>query len=690
MADRPTSTSPKLTASTGSGGETHQQGGGLTTNFGVPVSDNQNSLKAGARGPSLLEDFVLREKIFHFDHERIPERIVHARGSGAHGVFEATADISNLTKAAVFKMGAKTETFARFSTVAGGAGSVDTPRDVRGFAVKFYTPEGNWDLVGNNIPVFFIQDAIKFPDLIHSVKMEADKGYPQAASAHDTFWDFISLMPEATHMIMWAMSDRTIPRSLRTIEGFGVHTFRLVNDAGKSTFVKFLWKPVLGLQSTCWDEAVKIAGADPDYHRRDLYEAIDGGDFPAWDLAIQTFDEEFAASLPYDVLDATKLIPEEVLPPKIVGRMTLNRNVDNFFAETEQSAFLPSNVPPGIDFSNDPLLQGRLFSYLDTQKSRLGTTNFHQIPINAPRCTFANMQRDGMMQTMVPKGRANYEPNSLGDAGEDGGPRESEMGFRTVEANDERNDGNAKLRVRSESFADHYSQARLFFRSQTAIEQAHIASAIVFELSKVLIPAIRTRMIGNLRNVDEGLAKRVAAGLAMDLPGVNKAAKAPIDMDTSDALSIVKQGDVPMKGRKVALLFAEGSDKAEIDRITNQVEAAGGKLFLVSPNVGPQPVKGGTLTADGQLAGSPSVLFDAVTMVLMPDEVEKLMNDSAALGWLMDAYGHCKTIGHCNGSMKLIERLGLAVDAGVVGNDEFAGVAPKRHWDREPKVRMLA
>ncbi|MBA3730156.1 MAG: catalase, partial [Sphingomonas sp.] len=587
MADRPTSTSPKLTASTGSGGETHQQGGGLTTNFGVPVSDNQNSLKAGARGPSLLEDFVLREKIFHFDHERIPERIVHARGSGAHGVFEATADISNLTKAAVFKMGAKTETFARFSTVAGGAGSVDTPRDVRGFAVKFYTPEGNWDLVGNNIPVFFIQDAIKFPDLIHSVKMEADKGYPQAASAHDTFWDFISLMPEATHMIMWAMSDRTIPRSLRTIEGFGVHTFRLVNDAGKSTFVKFLWKPVLGLQSTCWDEAVKIAGADPDYHRRDLYEAIDGGDFPAWDLAIQTFDEEFAASLPYDVLDATKLIPEEVLPPKIVGRMTLNRNVDNFFAETEQSAFLPSNVPPGIDFSNDPLLQGRLFSYLDTQKSRLGTTNFHQIPINAPRCTFANMQRDGMMQTMVPKGRANYEPNSLGDAGEDGGPRESEMGFRTAEANDERNDGNAKLRVRSESFADHYSQARLFFRSQTAIEQAHIASAIVFELSKVLIPAIRTRMIGNLRNVDEGLAKRVAAGLAMDLPGVNKAAKAPIDMDTSDALSIVKQGDVPMKGRKVALLFAEGSDKAEIDRITNQVEAAGGKLFLVSPKVGP-------------------------------------------------------------------------------------------------------
>ena len=396
----------------GTGGEIHQHDAAeaLTTNHGVPISDNQNSLKAGARGPALLEDFVLREKIFHFDHERIPERIVQARGSGAHGVFEATADISDLSRAAVFKKDAKTETFVRFSTVAGGAGSVDTSRDVRGFAVKFYTSEGNWDLVGNNIPVFFIQDAIKFPDLIHSVKTEADRGYPQAASAHDTFWDFIGLMPESSHMVMWAMSDRTIPRSFRTMEGFGVHTFRLVNDAGKATFVKFLWKPVLGLQSTCWDEAVKIAGADPDYQRRDLFEAIDNGDFPAWDLAIQTFDEVFAASLPYDVLDATKLIPEEVLEPKVIGRLTLNRNVDNFFAETEQVAFLPTNVSPGIDFSNDPLLQGRLFSYLDTQNSRLGTTNFHQIPINQPRCPFGNFTRDGKMQTFVPKGRANYEP----------------------------------------------------------------------------------------------------------------------------------------------------------------------------------------------------------------------------------------------------------------------------------------
>lgn len=678
------------TVKQGNGGETHQQGAGLTTNFGVPISDNQNSLKAGARGPTLLEDFVLREKIFHFDHERIPERIVHARGSGAHGMFEALEDISDLTRAAVFKKGSKTETFVRFSTVAGGAGSVDTPRDVRGFAVKFYTEEGNWDLVGNNIPVFFIQDAIKFPDLVHSVKMEADRGYPQAASAHDTFWDFISLMPEATHMVMWAMSDRTIPRSLRTIEGFGVHTFRLVNAAGKTSFVKFHWKPVLGLQSTCWDEAVKIAGADPDYHRRDLFEAIDSGDFPAWDLGIQVFDEAFAAKQPYDVLDATKLIPEEDLPVRVIGRMTLNRNVDNFFAETEQAAFLPSNVPPGIDFSNDPLLQGRLFSYLDTQKSRLGTTNFHQIPINAPRCPFANFERDGMMQTLVPKGRANYEPNSLAENGEDGGPRESEHGFRTVATNDERNDAGEKLRIRSETFADHYSQARLFYRSQAKIEQAHIASAFTFELSKVAIEGVRLRMLGNLRNVDNDLAQRVAAGLAMDLPAANKAAVAPIEMPTSDALSIVKQGDPPMKGRKIAVLFDEGSDKAAIDALRVAIEESGGSVFTVAPKVGGLNLKGGVMKADGQLAGSPSVLFDAVALVLTDEAAVKLTKDSAAVQFVMDAYGHVKTIGHDAGAQALLDKAGVEPDAGVVPLDKFAQIAPKRHWDREPKVRTLA
>jgi len=688
---KPSTSTPPLTTRGGNGGETHQQGGGLTTNFGVPVSDNQNSLKAGVRGPTLLEDFVLREKIFHFDHERIPERIVHARGTAAHGFFECTRAIPELTRASLFQeKGKRVPVFTRFSTVAGGAGSVDTPRDVRGFAVKLYTDEGNWDLVGNNIPVFFIQDAIKFPDIIHSVKMEADRGYPQAASAHDTFWDFVGLSPETTHMIMWAMSDRTIPRSYRTMEGFGVHTFRLVNAKGDGKFVKFHWRPKLGLQSTCWDEAVKIQGADNDYHRRDLFESIDSGNFPEWELGLQVFDEEFAAAQPYDVLDATKLIPEEVLPLQIVGRMVLDRNVDNFFAETEQSAFLPSNVPPGIDFSNDPLLQGRLFSYLDTQKSRLGTTNFHQIPINAPKCPFGNFQRDGMMQTMVPKGRANYEPNSLGQHGEIGGPRETGDVFSTFAENGERNDPTDKLRVRSELFADHYSQARLFFRSQTEIEQAHMASALVFELSKVTISAIRERVMSNLRNVDETLAKRVAGGLAMDLPAASKPAAKPFDMDQSDALSIVKKGDPPMTGRKVAILFDEGSDKAAIENLAAEVTKAGGTSFLVAPKVGGLKLKGGVLKADGQLAGSPSVLFDAVALVLTEAAAAKLCNEGAAVQFVMDAYGHVKTIGHDAGARALLDKAGVVADAGVIPLDRFTKVAPKRHWDREPKLRMLA
>jgi len=664
----------------------------LTDNFGHRISDNQNSLRAGERGPTLLEDFVLREKIFHFDHERIPERIVHARGSGAHGVFECTKAIPELTKASIFqKTGASCPVFVRFSTVAGGAGSVDTPRDVRGFAVKLYTDSGNWDLVGNNIPVFFIQDAMKFPDLVHSVKMEADRGYPQAASAHDTFWDFIGLMPESMHMIMWAMSDRAIPRSLRMIEGFGVHTFRFVNAKGEGRFVKFHWKPVLGIESTTWDEAVKIAGADPDFHRRDLFEAIDGGDFPQWDLGVQVFDEAWASKQPYDVLDATKLIPEEEIPVQVIGRMTLNRNVDNFFAETEQAAFLPTNVIPGIDFTNDPLLQGRLFSYLDTQKSRLGTTNFHQIPINAPKCPFHNFQRDGMMQTLVPTGRANYEPNSLAEAGEDGGPRACpETGFTSFTANAERNDPSEKLRIRAELFADHYSQARLFYRSQTENEQAHIASALVFELSKVQLDHVRTRVVSRLRNIDEDLAKRVADGLAIDLPEKAKAAKAPLDMKPSDALSIQKQAKDTLKGRKVGILFAEGSDKGSIDTLKSQIEKAGGTAFLVAPKVGGIKVKGGTLKADGQLAGSPSVLFDAVASVLMPDQAEKLSKDGAAVQWFMDAFGHCKTIAHCKGTKVLLDKANVEPDDGVVPVEDFMKTGAKRHWAREPKVRDLA
>lgn len=683
----------------GNAGETHQDASGkaepaafLTDNFGHRLSDNQNSLKAGARGPTLLEDFILREKIFHFDHERIPERIVHARGSAAHGVFEVTKAIPELTKAGLFqKAGTTCPVFVRFSTVAGGAGSVDTPRDVRGFAVKLYTDEGNWDLVGNNIPVFFIQDAMKFPDLVHSVKMEADRGYPQAASAHDTFWDFIGLMPESMHMIMWAMSDRAIPRTLRMMEGFGVHTFRLVNAAGEGKFVKFHWKPVLGLESLIWDEAVKIAGADPDFHRRDLFESIAAGSFPAWDLGVQVFDEDFAAAQPYDVLDATKLIPEEDVPVEIIGRMTLNRNVDNFFAETEQSAFLPSNVLPGIDFSNDPLLQGRLFSYLDTQKSRLGTTNFHQIPVNAPKCPFHNMQRDGLMQTLVPTGRANYEPNSLNEAGEDSGPRACpDTGFTSFRENGERNDPTEKVRVRAELFADHYSQAALFFESQTANEQAHIASALVFELSKVTLEHVRLRVLSRLRNVSEDLAARVAEGLAMDLPEKAPAAREPVEMTPSDALSIQKQAKKTFEGRKVGILFAEGSDKATIDTLKSGVEAAGGSVFLVAPKVGGIAVKGGTLKADGKLDGSPSVMFDAVASVLMPAEAEKLSKQGAAVQWFMDAYGHCKTIAHCNGTKVILEKAGVEPDEGVVPNEKLLEVGPARHFAREPKIRDLA
>ena len=686
----------------GAGGELHQQvkhdadhGDGLThltDNFGHRLSDNQNSLRAGERGPTLLEDFMLREKIFHFDHERIPERIVHARGSGAHGVFECTQAIPELTRASIFqKAGNSCPAFVRFSTVAGGAGSIDTPRDVRGFAVKLYTDSGNWDLVGNNIPVFFIQDAMKFPDLVHSVKMEADRGYPQAGSAHDTFWDFIGLMPESMHMILWAMSDRAIPRSLRMIEGFGVHSFRFVNARGEGRFVKFHWKPELGLESTTWDEACKIAGGDPDFHRRDLFEAIAAGQYPVWNLGVQVFDEDFAAAQPYDVLDATKLVPEEDVPLQIIGRLTLNRNVSNFFAETEQAAFLPSNVIPGIDFSNDPLLQGRLFSYLDTQKSRLGTTNFHQIPINAPKCPFHNFQRDGLMQTLLPTGRANYEPNSLADAGEDGGPRACpETGFTSFSANHERNDGGHKLRVRAELFADHYSQARLFYRSQTDNERAHIASALVFELSKVSIEAVRSRVLSRLRNVDEGLAQRVADGLAMPLPAKAPAAREPVDMRPSDALSIQKNAKHTLAGRNMAILFDEGSDKAAIERLKTGIEKAGGRAALIAPKVGALKLKGGTLKADGQLVGSPSVMFDAVASILMPERARLLAQQAACVQWFMDAYAHCKTIAHCEGTKIILDKAGVEPDAGVVPIDAFLKVGVGRHWEREPRVRDLA
>lgn len=680
------------------GGETHQTAkmgqSALTSNLGAPVSDNQNSLTSGARGPVLLEDFLLREKIFHFDHERIPERIVHARGSAAHGFFELYESLSDVTTADLFqRAGERTPVFTRFSTVAGGAGSVDTPRDVRGFAVKFYTQKGNWDLVGNNIPVFFIQDAIKFPDLIHAVKMEADCGYPQAASAHDTFWDFISLMPESTHMIMWAMSDRAIPRSLRMMEGFGVHTFRFINAKGKSTFVKFHWKPKLGLQSTVWDEAVKLQAADNDYHRRDLFESIEQGDFPEWELGLQLFDQKLADSLPYDVLDPTKLIPEEKVPLRMVGRMVLNRNPDNFFAETEQVAYCPGNIVPGIDFTNDPLLQGRLFSYLDTQKSRLGTANFHQIPINAPKCPFANFQRDGMMQTLVPAGRANYEPNSLGEADEEPGPRECPVsGFSSFPGRAENEEQGEKLRLRPESFADHYSQARMFFESQTENEQAHIASALVFELSKVMLEHVPPRVVANLRNVSEELAKRVAGGLNIALPKKAPAAASLQQLDPSPALSIQKNMKAILKGRCVGILIADGSDAVMLSRLKKAIQKSGATVKLVAPKIGGARLSdGNVMKAHGQLAGAPSQLFDAVAVLLSSKAVGMLIKESAAVEWVANAFAHLKAIGHNAEAQPLLERANVVPDAGVTGLDgAFVEAAAKRFFDREPNIRDLA
>lgn len=682
----------------GNGGELHQTASTpdtrLTTNHGIPLGDNQNSLKGGHRGPTLLEDFVLREKIQHFDHERIPERIVHARGSAAHGYFELTKSLAKYTRAKVLtEVGQRTEVFTRFSTVAGGAGSVDTPRDVRGFAVKFYTSEGNWDLVGNNIPVFFIQDAIKFPDLIHAVKMEADRGYPQAASAHDTFWDFIGLMPESTHMIMWAMSDRAIPRSLRMMEGFGVNTFRLLNERDEAVFVKFHWRPKLGTQSTVWDEALKIAGADPDYHRRDLFEAIEAGNYPEWEFGVQILTQDEADALPFDILDATKLIPEEMVPVQIVGRMVLNRNPDNFFAETEQVAFLPSNTPPGIDVSEDPLLQGRLFSYQDTQLSRLGTVNFHQLPINrAKGCPFQNMQRDGHMQTQVLQGRANYEPNSLAEAGEEGGPREDPRGgFRSHP----REMAETKVRLRAETFADHYSHARLFYRSQTDIEQAHIASAIVFELSKVSLPHVRMRVLSNLRNVDETLAGRVAAGLNAELPPKSTPAAGPQDMDESPALRIVGKYPETLQGRAVGILVTDGADGRIVSAVKKAAEDEGATVKIVAPKIGGVTLKGGKkLAADGQLAGTPSVIFDAVALVLSDEGCAELMGESAAVDFAAHAFVHLKAIGYTAQAQPLLDKAGVGPDAGVVdlasGADAFIEPARTRQWDREPKVRMLA
>ncbi len=669
----------------------------LTTNQGVAVGDNQNSLKAGLRGPVLLEDFILREKITHFDHERIPERVVHARGSAAHGYFEVYKPLTNLTRAAPFQEAGKiTPVFVRFSTVAGERGSADTARDVRGFAVKFYTDEGNWDLVGNNIPVFFIQDAIKFPDLIHAVKPEPHNGMPQAASAHDTFWDFASLMPETTHTLMWVMSDRGIPRSLRMMQGFGVHTFRLVNAKGASHFVKFHWKPRLGTHSLVWDEAVKISGADSDFHRRDLWDAIEAGEYPEWELGLQIFTDAQAEAFSFDVLDATKLIPEELVPVTPVGRMVLNRNPDNFFAETEQVAFCTAHVVPGIDFSNDPLLAGRIHSYIDTQITRLGGVNFHEIPINAPLTPVHSNQRDGLHRQAIPRGRVAYEPNSLG------GGCPFQAGAAGFVSFPQPTIGE-KLRGKPEKFADHYTQASLFYESQTEVEKAHIVGGFRFELSKVTVPAIRERMVASLVNVSAELSAAVAAGLGIAVPkALPRALSRPAapEVVRSAALSLTAlPGDGGIRTRKVAILAADAVHGASIIAMVSALAAAGAVSVVIAPRLGRvktadrKPVE-----ASGTLENSAPVLFDALVLPDGVDGVADLARHDQTMDFIRDQYRHGKTILALGASKLLLTNAGVSTtlptgerDPGIllasVGEDVaaafIAAVSKHRHTERD-------
>ncbi len=689
--------------SIGTGGETHQTAGAgiprLTTQQGTPVSDDQNSLKVGSRGPVTLEDIQLREKIFHFDHERIPERVVHARGFGAHGFFETYDSLADITSADLFQRAReRTPAFVRFSTVAGNKGSADLARDVRGFAVKLYTQQGNWDIVGNNMPVFFIQDAMKFPDLIHAAKAQPDCDFPQAQTAHDNFWDFISLMPESLHTIMWAMSDRGIPRSFRFMEGFGVHTYRLVNAEGKSTFVKFHWKPKLGLQSVVWNEAVKINGADPDFHRRDLWNAIKAGNYPEWELGMQLFDQEFADNFAFDVLDATKLIPEEDLPIRRVGRLVLDRCVDNFFAETEQVAFCTANIVPGVDFSNDPLLQGRNFSYLDTQTSRLGGPNFTHIPINAPKCPFHNFQQDGHMAMHNPSGRVNYEPNSWegeGHVGE-GGPREChETGFQSFPAEEQ----GLKSRERSETFADHFSQPRQFYISQTPSEQGHIADALIFELSKVEKLEIRVRLLSHLPHIDPELAARVAKGLGMQgkiVPSI-PAIKPRTDLKPSTALSIQRNAPNSFAGRKVGILVTDGTDRAVFDSLHTAIEAEGATVEVIAPVIaGATASDGSRIEANQKLGGGPSVLYDAVAILPSAAGMQAMLRNPAAADFVSDAFAHLKFIAWVDAAMPLFEKTGVSadMDAGFIsvatskGATEFVVACRQlRLWDREKTLQ---
>jgi catalase len=695
----------------------------LTTNQGLRINDNQNSLKAGERGATLLEDFILREKITHFDHERIPERIVHARGVGAHGVFQVYESMAPYTKAKFLQDPAvRTPVFVRFSTVAGFRGSSDLARDVRGFAVKFYTEEGNYDLVGNNMPVFFIQDAIKFPDLIHAVKPEPHNEIPQAASAHDTFWDFISLMPESMHMIMWAMSDRAIPRSLRMMEGFGVHTFRLVNEKGKARFVKFHWKPLLGVHSVVWDEALKISGNDPDFHRRDLWEAIDSGAFPEWEFGVQIVEEKDEHKFEFDLLDPTKLIPEELVPVKRIGKLTLNRNVDNFFAETEQVAFHPGHIVPGIDFTNDPLLQGRLFSYTDTQLSRLGSPNFHEIPINRSVAPVHNNQRDAHMRQTINQGRVSYEPNTLGG----GCPFQAGKDMSGFVSYAEKIDAQ-KVRARSQSFFDHFSQAALFFGSQSEPEKGHIVNAFRFELGKVETVAIRERMLFMLAQIDKTLAGSVAEGLGLKVPTridgpLNQSFPADgdpkkfqpervtQDTGTSPALSMANTIKDTIETRKVAFLAADGFDDAALAAIKKALIKGGAVVKIVAPRLGTLVGAGGTeVKIDFSFLTCSSVLFDAVYVPGGKKSVAALEKEAAAIHFVNEAYKHCKAIAATSEGIDLLKANGLGAtpetknvvaeegvilsrssQTGKVATEFIKAIARHRAWTREKKGQVPA
>lgn len=661
----------------------------LTTNQGVKIADNENSLRAGIRGSTLLEDFILREKITHFDHERIPERIVHARGVGAHGYFQAYEGNERLTKAGFLTdPSIQTPIFVRFSTVQGPRGSADTVRDIRGFAIKFYTQEGNFDLVGNNAPVFFVQDGIKFPDFVHAVKPEPDTEMPTGATAHDTFWDFVSLVPESAHAVIWAMSDRAIPRNLRSIQGFGVHTFRLINAQGKSHFVKFHWTPKQGLSALVWDEAQKLAGKDPDFHRRDLYEAIENGVYPEWELGVQIVEEKDEMNFDFDLLDPTKIIPEELVPVTPIGRFVLNRNVDNFFAETEQVAFCPGHIVPGIDFTNDPLLQARLFSYTDTQLSRLGGPNFHQIPINKPVCPFHNNQRDGIHQHTIHKGQASYQPNSIdNDWPAETPPAASNGGF---ESYPEQISGH-KLRQRSETFSDHFSQPRLYYKSLAPHEQKHVVDAYTFELSKVQRKHIRERQVQQiLANIDLDLARQVGANLGIEVPDLTLDYKKTA-VEKSAKLSFLAFPPEDIQGRKVAVLIHNLVKSDTLEAIKNWAIKEGAVVHLLAPSLAPvKDHKDNIIVADGMQMAEPSIAYDAV-IIPDGDNLNAVMQDGVARHYVLEAYKHLKPIAFLGNKSDLLEPLGLVADEGTLVEDEFQQIAEKfknlimahRVWSRE-------